>query len=251
MIRPYRDLTQSDMPARNAVAILPLAAVEVHGPHLPLGTDAIIADGMVDRAAALDQSERAILQLPILWLGASTEHANRAGTLSREPEALIADIIAVGAGLATRGISRAILFNAHGGNIAAASIAALKLRTQHQMLVASVHWLDFGLPPALTAPAPVEGDVHGGWMETSILLHLAPQTVKAIPAAAVGRPPAPSLFPQGRINWGWMTSDIAPDGYVGRPDLATAAIGKTLVDHAAERLNALAAELAGAAWPRA
>jgi len=247
-MRAFGDLTQSDVPARDAVAIVPLAAMEAHGPHLPLATDGIIADGILDRAREVDKGRHDILRLPTLWLGASAEHADRAGTLSREPEAVIADIVAIGDGLARRGIVRAILFSAHGGNIALANIAALKLRTRNKMLTASTHWLDFGLPPALTPPAPVAGDVHGGWMETSILLHLAPRLVKPGARAAEAQPPAPSLFPSGQINWGWMTSDIAPSGYAGRPDLATAVIGQALVDHAAERLIGLATELARAAW---
>jgi len=250
VIKTYAHLTQDEAPSSRAVAILPLAAIEAHGPHLPLGTDAIIADGILDRASQRDTSKREALRLPTIWLGASDEHGDRAGTLSRQPEAVMSDICSVGVGLAARGVNRVILFNAHGGNIALATMAALKLRTRHNMLAANVHWLDFGLPATLSPPAPAKGDVHGGWMETSILLHLAPELVKAPPPSVPGRAPAPSLFPHGPIQWGWLTSDLAPAGYIGRPDVATADFGRTLVDHAADRLNALIEELSDAAWPR-
>ena len=231
------------------MALWPLAAMESHGPHLPVGTDALIADGIVDRATALDTSKRLALRLPTLWLGASSEHADVAGTLSREPEALIADIVAGGEGLARAGVRKMILFNAHGGNIAAAAIAALKLRTRFGILVASVHWLDFGLPPAFVPPTPIADDVHGGWIETSIILYLAPHLVDRTRAvSAPATTPAPSLFPRGPIAWGWKTADLAPHGYVGRPDLAKPDIGRALVDHAAQSLNALTAEIAAATW---
>jgi len=212
--------------------------METHGPHLPLGTDSIIADGILDRAAELDAHDVPILRLPVVWLGASAEHAGHPGTLSTEPEHLIAHIVDIGAGLARSGITRVMLFNAHGGNVAACAIAALKLRTRFNMLAASVHWLDFGLPPALEPPASAAEDVHGGWIETSVMLHLTPLLVsKEACAARPPRSPAPSLFPKGPVNWGWKIDDLAPHdgnaGWIGRPDLATPVLGKMLVDHAA------------------
>jgi creatinine amidohydrolase len=250
----FTEQTQDFSWPENAVAVLPLGAVETHGPHLPLGTDGLIADGILDRAAAMDGDTTVVARLPLLWLGASAEHADRAGTLSRAPEQVIADIVAIGEGLAHCGIKRVVLFNGHGGNIAAAGIAALKLRTRFGMLAASAHWLDFGLPAGLDAPTPPLGDVHGGWVETSVMLHLAPALV--VTRAARGRdatPPAPSLFPQGPIAWGWKLDDLAPGsadgGWIGRPDLATPALGQALVDHAAGATLRLLQELSAAAWP--
>ena len=117
------------------------------------------------------------------------------------------------------------------------------------MLVASAHWLDFGLPDGFTAPGSVMADVHGGWVETSILLHVNPQLVsKELPPPAPPATPTPSLFPNGNIQWGWKTSDLAQGGYIGWPDLATAAIGRALTAHAAERLVQTLCELADAKW---
>ena len=252
MFVPFAHLTQAEIQKKDALVVLPLAAMETHGPHLPLATDQIIVDGILDLAMRLDDRAATVLRLPTLWLGASAEHADRAGTLSVDPELLIAQIVAVGGGLARCGVRRVLLFNGHGGNIAAASIAALKLRIQFDMLAASAHWLDFGLPQGLTAPAPVVEDLHGGWIETSALLHLAPDLVGKV----VQRPqsvgaPAASLFPRGPIAWGWKTTDLGTDGWIGRPDLATAALGSALTEHAARRLLGLAAELAAALWPLA
>jgi creatinine amidohydrolase len=245
----YSHLTQATVSNAHAVALIPLAAMETHGPHLPLGTDGIIVDGIIDHAAALDNSAHAIYRLPTLWLGASEEHIDQPGTLSLDAEHVINHLVSVGEGLARCGLRRVILLNAHGGNVAAAAIAALKLRTRFGMLVASAHWLDFGLPVGLAAPGPVIADVHGGWIETSILLHLAPQFVsKKLPPPAPPTTPARGLFPSGNIQWGWKTSDLAPDGYIGWPELATAAIGHALTTHAAEQLLRIIHELADADW---
>ena len=234
------------------VAVLPLGAMESHGPHLPLGTDTIIAQGILDRAASLDESTTPVLCLPALWLGASTEHADRAGTLSLEPEALITQIEAVGEGLARAGVKKLLLFNAHGGNISAANIAVLKLRKRFGFLAANVHWLDYGLPAELSPPAPAKEDIHGGWIETSVMLHLAPNLVGPSPAAREPHPPAAGLFPRGPVAWGWMTSDLAANeiegGWIGWPDRGTAELGRTLVDHAAQQVLTTLRELAAASW---
>jgi creatinine amidohydrolase len=255
MFVTFAQQTQSHAARQGAVAILPLGAVEAHGPHLPLGTDGIIAEGIIDHVAQQDGSGTQFVRLPLLWLGASAEHADRAGTLSTTPEQFIAQIENIGEGVARCGIQRLVLFNGHGGNIAAASIAALKLRTRFSMLVASAHWLDFGLPDGMVPPSAPMADVHGGWIETSLLLHLAPQlVVRGEIAARDAAPPAPSLFPNGPIAWGWKLDDLTPNdgkgGWIGRPDLATDAQGKMLLEHASARLYALLRELAVADWPR-
>lgn len=247
MLVPFTHLTQADLPWTDGVAVIPLASLETHGPHLPLGTDGLIAEGILARAG--ERVTARAVSLPTQWLGASAEHGDHAGTLSCEPEQMIAAIVGLGEGLARAGLKRVVLFNGHGGNIALGSIAALKLRTRYGLLAASAHWLDFGLPAALTPPAPVNADVHGGWVETSVLLHLAPHLVKKEQAMAnEARPPAPSLFPTGPVAWGWKIGDLADGGWIGRPDLATAEMGEALVDHAADALAALIDELAAAAW---
>jgi creatinine amidohydrolase len=248
MFVTYAELREPVATAPDAVALLPLGAMETHGPHLPLGTDSVIAEGIIDRAATLFDGSATVLRLPLLWLGASAEHAHRAGTLSQEPEALIAQIVALTEGLHHAGLRRIVLFNAHGGNVAALTIAALKLRNRFEMLAASAHWLDFGLPKEITPPTPVREDVHGGWVETSVMLHLAPHLVQMTEARPQpARPPAPLLSPSGPIRWGWQSDDLG-GGWIGRPELADAKMGQAMVDHAARGLNELLSTLAVAPW---
>ena len=252
MFVPYGHLNQKSAVAANSVALLPLAAMETHGSHLPLATDGIIADAIVERTSEMLPDDVPVYVLPLMWLGASTEHADRSGTLSTEPEQLISQICSIGGGLERRGIKRLLLFNAHGGNVAAGDIAILKLRDQFDMLVANAHWLNFGLPESLTPPAPAEEDIHGGWVETSILLHVAPELVNQESSVSnLPTAPALSLFPKGPVNWGWKIDDLAPGGWIGRPDLASAKIGEQLVEHAAKGLCATLVELTVASWPPA
>ncbi len=253
MITSLSRMSQTDAAAGGfGVAFLPLGAMEPHGPHLPLGVDALIAEGIMARAAALDRTQRRRVSLPTLWLGASCEHGGRPGLMTRTAEAVAADIVAVGQGVKAMGIDRLIVLNAHGGNIAAATIAALRLRTEHGMLASYPHWLDFGLPDGLDAPAPTGGDWHGGWIETSLMLHLAPELTRMDLAPATPADPtrvAAMLQPFGPAPWGWMTADLSRTGAIGRPDLATAAMGPALLDHAASGLLALAGQIEAMDWP--
>lgn len=118
------------------------------------------------------------------------------------------------------------------------------------MLVAHPHWLDFGMPETLNPPAPVREDVHGGWLETALMLHLAPHLVASDLAAA--NPPrsmGSSLYPYGPVPWAWRIEDLAHGGWAGRPDLATAAIGRRLSGHIASGIVQLVHDLAAAPWP--
>ncbi len=237
--------------AERAVAILPLGAVETHGPHLPLGTDTLIAERLLDRALGdWPEAPEGLLRLPPLWLGASGEHDQGRGTLSLEAEECVSLIQSIGGQLARAGVKRLLLFNAHGGNVAAAQMAALALRRRHDQLVASAHWLDFGLPQALTPPSPPAEDVHGGWLETSLLLHLAPDCVRRDRLAdRPPRPPAPGLFPAGPIAWGWRTGDLADGSWIGYPERASIEVGCLLERHVSAALRDLLRGLAAADWP--
>lgn len=234
-----------------AVAVLPLGAIEAHGPHLPLGTDTILAERLLDDAEpALAGLPVTVLRLPALWLGASSEHADQAGTVSIEAEVLIANVCAAATAVANVGVRRLLMLSAHGGNTAALTIAALRARRACGLLVAHPHWLDFGLPETLKPPAPVREDVHGGWLETALMLHLAPHLVAMDladpnPARQIG----PSLYPYGPVPWAWLVEDLANGGWSGRPDLATAEIGRRLSEHIVSGVAQLVHDLARAPWP--
>lgn len=255
MVLNWSDLSENQLveaaaALTDAIAVLPLGAIEAHGPHLPVGTDTILAERLLDKAEAVIEDEAAvILRLPALWLGASTEHADRPGTIACEAEQLISSVMVVAGSVYRAGIKRLLLFNAHGGNTSALNIAALKVRRAYGLLAVSTHWLDFDLPETLAKLAPVRQDVHGGWLETSLMLHLAPELVTMSNAEAnQPRQRGKQLYPNGPIQWGWMTSDLTDGGWVGRPELATEEIGRQLTRYIAHNVAKLIGELSVCPW---
>ena len=137
-----RDFAALDVAA--TVAVLPLGATEQHGPHLPLGVDTVLADGIVAASLPLLPADLPVLFLPTQQIGLSPEHARFAGTLTLSAETLIRMWNEIGAGVARAGVKKLVLFNAHGGHVGAMDIVARELRAAHGLIVYSVSW--FNLP---------------------------------------------------------------------------------------------------------
>lgn len=241
----WQDLTPADIAAlarADAVALLPLAAIEQHGEHLPLSTDLDIALGLVDAAMAQLRVDVPLCVLPPLAVGLSVEHAAFAGTLGLSAQTALAVLEEIGASVARAGIRRLVLFNSHGGNKALVDLAALNLRVAHRMLVVRAHWFRFAPPPGLIAADELRHGLHGGAVETAMMLHLAPHKVRrdavahfeslGVRMATEGR----VLGPEGEAGFGWMAQDLHPSGVVGDARLADEALGGRLVAHFAERL---------------
>ena len=230
-----------------AVAILPLGAVEQHGPHLPLDTDALIVEGVLAEALGRLGPGVEALVLPTQRIGASVEHLAFPGTLSLPPDLLLRLWVELGQGLARSGVRRLVFFNGHGGNPETMALAARELRVRYGLLVAAAGWLDFGEPPGLVPPDERRFGIHGGLVETAAMLHLAPALVRReafadFPSAArdwAARFPA---LAGTRLRLAWATQDLHPSGAVGDPRGATAEIGRALVAHSAEGLARLISE---------
>mgnify|MGYP000066980475 CR=1 FL=1 len=235
-----------------AVAVLALGAVEQHGPHLPLGTDTCIADGLVDAALARCGSDLVVLRLPTLSIGQGIEHAGHVGTLALEPATFEALIYDLGASVARAGLRRLLAFSAHGGNLAALDSAALRLRRDFGLLVVKACYFDFpGLPETLPEREHREG-LHGGALETALLMHLAPGAVNQarlghfasieFDALADGR----WLGAENRpARFAWLAGDLNSAGVCGDARLASPALGERLAGHYAQCLAELIAETAG------
>lgn len=241
----WQDLTPARIVAlarADAVALLPLAAIEQHGEHLPLSTDLDIALGLVEAAVPQLRADVPLCVLPPLALGLSLEHAAFAGTLCLSAHSALAVLEDIGASVARAGIRRLVLFNSHGGNKALVDLAALKLRVAHRMLVVRAHWFRFAPPPGLVAADELRHGLHGGAVETAMMLHLAPHKVRrgaiarfeslGVRMAAAGC----VLGPEGEAGFGWMAQDLHPSGVCGDASLADEALGARLVGHFGERL---------------
>ncbi|MEX6505278.1 creatininase family protein [Jiella sp. M17.18] len=244
MRKRYEEMTTADLAAASdlasAVAVLPIAAVEQHGPHLPLGTDAMLADAMVETVLSRLGDARRVTFLATARIGKSDEHAHFPGTLKHDWRTAIDAVTEIGASLAASGLRRLVIVNAHGGNTPVMDTAALELRRVHKMLVGTCSWLRFGYPPGLLPEVEIAAGIHGGAVETALMLHFRPDLVRT---EAIANFPslqseletqAKRLRAHGRLGFGWMADDLNPSGVVGDARLATAEIGRAIAEYQAD-----------------
>ncbi|MGB6100570.1 MAG: creatininase family protein, partial [Comamonas sp.] len=234
------------------LAILPVAAVEQHGPHLPLDVDARLLQGVIDAALPLLPEELPLLLLPPQNIGLSTEHLAFAGTLSLSPETLLALWRELGEAVARTGIRTLMLLNSHGGNVAPMDIVARTLRQRCDLQVWRCSWSDLPLPDevqALFSPEEHRFGIHGGAIETSMMLHLAPASVRMEHArhwrsSSQDRAERCTIAGNGKsAKLGWAIEDYNASGAVGDATAASAEKGARLVAAAGEALARLIIEL--------
>ena len=259
--RLWHHLRTTDFAALDAertIALLPVAACEQHGPHLPLATDALIAQGVVEHLLALPASTPGsahVLVLPLLPIGDSLEHSNFAGTLSASLESLLGLWLDVGSGVAASGVRKLVIFNTHGGQRAHVDLAAVRLRARHGMLVARASSGNLGKPDGLFDAVERAHGLHGGAIETSMMLYLRPDLVDTSESArfdSAARPMAERgqlLGMERGVGLGWMAEDLNPAGVCGDATTATASAGKRMVDHLATALRRVCDELAAQPLP--
>ena len=225
-----------------------MGSLEQHGPHLPLGTDALFADRVVAAVFHALPPELPLWRLPVQQIGFAPEHKGFPGTFSLQAEQLIALVESVGADLARCGFRRLVMMNGHGGQISLLEVAARQLRSTHPSLAVLPCFLWRGpenLASLIPEPERSQG-LHAGLAETSLMLHLAPELV-GMERQADGLHP-PSHPPQG-WSWegqaptAWLTGDLSRSGVIGDPSGATAALGEQLFQRLVsawqERLQAL------------
>ncbi len=238
--------------ASRAVAVLPLGATEQHGPHLPLSVDTVLVEGVVNAALPHLSAQDPVWVLPTQALGLSTEHQAFEGTLTLSPETVIALWCEIGASVARAGFKKMLMFNAHGGNVGLMDVVARELRAQHGLLVYSSSWYNLPLDEAALAQFSAHEHrfgIHGGEIETSMMLALAPDLVDMSQAqnfASSSQERAqryPVLGNGKSAKLGWHIQDYNPSGAVGNAGAATAAKGQALVKSAGEQLAVLLREL--------
>nr|WP_237711429.1 creatininase family protein [Paracidovorax oryzae] len=239
--------------AERTVAVLPVAAIEQHGPHLPLSVDAALLRGVIDAALPSLPPDLPVLFLPPQDVGLSTEHTAFPGTLTLSPATVIALWSELGACVARAGIRKLLLFNGHGGQVSVMDIVARELRQRHGLLVYSASWFSLPLPEAVQGLFSAEEHrfgIHGGQVETSMMLHLAPDTVRMAHAGrfrstSQDRAERYPILGNGRsARMGWAIQDYHPAGAVGDAAGASAEKGRAVVEAAATQLAALLGEIA-------
>ncbi|MER6012019.1 creatininase family protein [Streptomyces bluensis] len=220
----------------DTVAVLPVGAIEQHGPHLPVATDYFMAEAVAEGAARAAGADCEITLLPGLAYAKSDEHAWSPGTLWLSASTLFAVLDDLGRSLATGPVRRLAFLNAHGGNSALLAVALRELRVKYGL---STFLLHASLPADQggTSPAGELGlGVHGGLKETAAMLHLHPDLVDM----GLARRSVPEHLTAyehigfgKRVSFGWTSDDFATGtGVIGDPTGATAELGRKLVETA-------------------
>lgn len=249
-VRPARrwqdnDLTLDAAARTGWIAVLPLGAHEGHGPHLPLETDWLIADAIVDRLIAALPADLPATFLLTERIGYSPEHLDVLGTRSLAYDEAVERWLGIAADLSAQGIRKFVMLNAHGGNSPLMTIVATEARIRYDMLAVATSWTRFGQPDGWIAPEEKAVDIHGGDIETSVMLAIHPQLVKRDKAANF-----PSrqtdfaarfrhLRAYGPHAFGWKMSDLNSQGATGNAAAATAERGERLLAHATAGLAEL------------
>ena len=235
-----------------AIAVLPVAAIEQHGPHLPLQVDTALAEGMIKACLPHLPTDLPALFLPVQAVGYSPEHTAFAGTLTLTPATLIALWTELGQCVARAGIQKLLLLNGHGGQVSVMDIVARELRTRSHLLVYSASWFSLPLPDAVAGQFSAEEHrfgIHAGEIETSMMLHLAPSAVhmehaRDFRSTSQDRAERYAILGNGKsAKLGWQMQDYHVAGAVGNAAAATADKGRAVVDAAAQQLVRLLQEL--------
>ncbi len=216
------------------IAVLPTAAIEQHGPHLPVGTDTLIGEGMLDAVRAACPEDLDLVILPVQAVGKSNEHLWAAGTVTLTAATALAAWTEIGLSVARAGLRKLVIVNSHGGNLDLISILSRELRVQAGMLAVKTQWGSFGAPEGLFSAQENTYGIHGGDSETSLMLAFRPETVDMSKAEDFRSTAETSLIsPIGPASYGWIAADLSGHGVVGEAHLGTAEKGRALAAHQA------------------
>jgi creatinine amidohydrolase len=250
--RDWTDIRWPEIPGTAAarwIAVLPLAATEQHGPHLPVGTDIMIAEAYLARVRELLPGAIPVTFLPLQPVGISTEHIDYPGTLTLPTETALQNWTALGMSVARAGIRKLVMVTSHGGNSAAMTLVAQDLRAKHGLLAVTTGWSRFGAPDGLFSEEELRHGVHGGAVETSIMLARYPQAVRKEKIADF-RPSSIAMEKDYRwlsahrpAPFAWQAQDLHPSGAVGDATQASAEKGQRLLDHGAAAFCELLADI--------
>ncbi|RAI44010.1 creatininase family protein [Rhodoplanes roseus] len=248
----WGDMTWQDFASADTsrwIAVLPVAAVEQHGPHLPVATDTLIAQAHLDRVAALLPEGLPATLLPVQAIGHSSEHLAFPGTLTISAETALRAWTEIGESVHRAGVRKLVIVTSHGGNVQVVDIVARELRARLKMLVVTTHWHRFGYPDGLFTPHEQHHGIHAGDIETSLVLAHRPDAVRmdkadnAEPVSVAMEREFRWLHPYTPAPFGWMTQDLHDSGAVGDPRPASPEKGDAALDHAARHFIDLLREV--------
>jgi creatinine amidohydrolase len=209
--------------------VFPIAAIEQHGPHLPVMTDTLLTQGLIDRIEP--RLHDRVLFAPVQWFGNSHHHLDFNGTLSAAPRTYLDMLCSLMDNAIEQGFRRIVFINGHGGNDVPAKQATFEIRQKYShredlLLLMTTYW-GLGVEPWTTDPTIVQRDMgHACEWETSMVLQLRPDLVrdyKGLESVSTGNPFRPGVR-------AWKTQDRTVPGYIGEPRFATKEKGALLLD---------------------
>jgi creatinine amidohydrolase len=255
LMTPSRDWTEirwadaASVDVSRWIAVLPLAATEQHGPHLPLETDVLIAGAYLARVRDVLPATLPATFLPIEPVGISTEHIDYPGTQTLPTAVALKRWNAIGEDVARRGVRKLVIITSHGGNSAAMMLVAQDLRAHQKLFVVTTSWSRLSGADKLFPSDEVRHGIHGGAVETSIMLARYPEQVRT---HAIADFPASSIAMEKQYRWlstqrpvpfAWQAQDLHPSGAIGNATLAVPAKGDQLLDQGARAFCELLAEV--------
>lgn len=254
MTRRWADLPG---PALNAaltersIAVVPIGAIEHHGPHLPLSTDALVAETVA--AAAVERAAASGIDawlLPTVSYGKSDEHHWAPGTLWLEGTTLLEQLIEIGRSIALTPARTVAFVNGHGGNVMLLGWVNRELRRRFGLR-------SFSMPSGVGGagdgrdgrPDELGQGIHAGFAETSVVMHIAPHLVREpMPPRNVPEKIAAMRhigFNGKPVMFGWTSDDFGPTGVIGDPTGANADAGAALFERGVEFVAEALAEIDG------
>ena len=228
------DFRDADM--KSAIAVLPIAAIEQHGPHLPVGVDTFIMQGYLRAVMKRLPDDLPALFLPVQAFGKSNEHIEFPGTLTLSAETLQRLCVEIGESVHRAGVRKLVIANSHGGNIPVLDIVARELRVRLGLFVVVVSWSRFGHPDGLYGAEERIHGIHGGEIETSLMMAFQPDLVRRdkiqnfTPNSIAVARDFKWLRVTQPIGFGWMAQDVSAEGAIGDASAATLEKGLTSAD---------------------
>ncbi|MTE24582.1 creatininase family protein [Microbacterium sp. ZXX196] len=238
----------------DAVAVQPIGAIEQHGAHLPVITDALTAEAISDRAIAALGPDSNVWMLPTLSYGKSTEHLGRAGTIAMSAATLISVCMDLGRSLAASGFRKLVFVNGHGGQPNLLDMVARDIRVETGLEVFPLMPGRFPLPEGIEPADPHYG-IHGGHIETSIVWSLRPDLVQMEHAVKDGHVLGEiyagmrHLTLEGAVPTAWVTDDVSASGTIGDPTAATREVGDKIVESQVATLAEVLTEIRAFSFP--
>lgn len=248
----WQDMTTEDFRSaidENTVAVLPIAATEQHGPHLPVGVDSFLGRAVLDKTIELLPSNVPVTFLPQQTVGKSTEHEDYPGTLSLSAETAMRLWSEIGESVWRAGVRKLVIFNSHGGNTPAMDVVGRDLHVRLGMTVIGLSWFEYGLPAGTYDAKEEKFGLHGGGIETAMMMAAYPDLVKAdlfenfVSQAEVNKDYA-FFDPDRPGRFYWKAADLNVKGTTGDARGADPVKGEAIITHAAQGFIGLLKDVA-------